>query len=224
MRSTVVDLHNHSCLSPCASLDMSPRTMAALARERGIQVLGLTDLHGALESTTTSIGAAALASAFAADRAAVRATVTVSSGDNVGASPPASALLADVPTIEALNLMGLDVSTFGNHEHDRSLVDLRALMAHSDFDWVVSNYSSLRPLTTKTKTTQPFTIVDRGGMRIGVVGMNTEQTAELALGADTNLRYGTAVLAVSPWTKRVQQQVDAAPLQAVEQKSRLFIP
>lgn len=47
MRSTVVDLHNHSCLSPCASLDMSPRTMAALARERGIQVLGLTDHNAA---------------------------------------------------------------------------------------------------------------------------------------------------------------------------------
>ncbi len=49
MRGTItVDLHNHSCLSPCASLEMSPRAMAARARARGIRVLGLTDHNSAL--------------------------------------------------------------------------------------------------------------------------------------------------------------------------------
>ena len=38
-----VDLHNHSCVSPCASLEMSPRAMAERANELGIDILGLTD-------------------------------------------------------------------------------------------------------------------------------------------------------------------------------------
>lgn len=45
---TLVDLHNHSCLSPCASLEMSPARLVRGAAARGIGVLGLTDHNSAL--------------------------------------------------------------------------------------------------------------------------------------------------------------------------------
>ncbi len=51
-------------------------------------------------------------------------TVTVEAGDMVGASPPASALLRDKPTLDALNLMGIDVGTLGNHEFDRGVPEM----------------------------------------------------------------------------------------------------
>ncbi len=38
-----IDLHNHSCLSPCASDDLTPALLAVEAMEQGIQVLALTD-------------------------------------------------------------------------------------------------------------------------------------------------------------------------------------
>ncbi len=38
-----VDLHNHSCLSPCGSLDMSPAVLAKHASAQGIEILALTD-------------------------------------------------------------------------------------------------------------------------------------------------------------------------------------
>lgn len=41
------DLHNHSCLSPCAGLDMSPSAMVLRAQELGIGILGLTDHNSA---------------------------------------------------------------------------------------------------------------------------------------------------------------------------------
>lgn len=44
----LADLHNHSCLSPCASLELSPSLLARLGRERGISLLGLTDHNAAL--------------------------------------------------------------------------------------------------------------------------------------------------------------------------------
>ncbi|MEJ5187613.1 PHP domain-containing protein [Treponema sp. J25] len=37
------DLHNHSCLSPCASLEMSPRRLVIEASRKGITILALTD-------------------------------------------------------------------------------------------------------------------------------------------------------------------------------------
>jgi len=44
----LTDLHNHSCLSPCGSLDMSPRRMLALAAGRGLRVMALTDHNTSL--------------------------------------------------------------------------------------------------------------------------------------------------------------------------------
>lgn len=44
------DLHNHSCLSPCASLDMSPSLLARLGAARGIGLMALTDHNAALNA------------------------------------------------------------------------------------------------------------------------------------------------------------------------------
>ncbi|MFP4013777.1 MAG: PHP domain-containing protein [Chitinispirillaceae bacterium] len=41
------DLHIHSCLSPCASLDMSPRAIAQTAVEKGLNCIALTDHNSA---------------------------------------------------------------------------------------------------------------------------------------------------------------------------------
>ena len=44
----LADFHNHSCLSPCGSLDLSPRALADLAILRGVRVLALTDHNSSL--------------------------------------------------------------------------------------------------------------------------------------------------------------------------------
>jgi len=44
----LADFHNHSCLSPCGSLDLSPRALADLAVLRGVRVLALTDHNSSL--------------------------------------------------------------------------------------------------------------------------------------------------------------------------------
>ena len=38
-----IDFHIHSCLSPCASLEMSPRTIVTLSKAAGIDCIALTD-------------------------------------------------------------------------------------------------------------------------------------------------------------------------------------
>ncbi len=42
-----VDLHNHSCLSPCGSDDLTPALLAVEAMEQGIGILALTDHNSA---------------------------------------------------------------------------------------------------------------------------------------------------------------------------------
>jgi 5'-nucleotidase len=149
------------------------------ASNRVLQILQFSDLHGAIE-TGGSFGTSLLMSNFAADRKAAAATITVSSGDNIGAAPPISTEFEELPTIESMNLMKVDASTFGNHEHDRSLTHVQKVIGASDFQWVVANYGdeSLSVLKSGTKTAKSFTIIDRGGIKIGIVGANTPETIE----------------------------------------------
>ena len=151
----------------------------ASAQNRAVQVLQLSDLHGAIE-VGNSFGAALLASNWAADRTANVATVALSSGDNIGAAPPISTEFEELPTIEALNLAKLDVSTLGNHEHDRNLDHFNKVIGASDFQWVVSNYNSdsLGAMKSGAKSVKNYTIIDRGGVKIGIVGSNTPETIE----------------------------------------------
>jgi 5'-nucleotidase len=151
----------------------------ASSQNRAVQVLQLSDLHGAIE-VGNSFGAALLTSNWAADRAANVATVALSSGDNIGAAPPISTEFEELPTIEALNLAKLDVSILGNHEHDRNLDHFNKVIGASDFQWVVSNYNpdSLGVMKSGTKSVKNYTIIDRGGVKIGIVGSNTPETIE----------------------------------------------
>lgn len=55
----LADLHNHSCLSPCGSLEMSPRLIASRARERGIGLLALTDHNSSLNCPAFAAACAA---------------------------------------------------------------------------------------------------------------------------------------------------------------------
>jgi 5'-nucleotidase len=151
----------------------------ANSRNKAVQVLQLSDLHGAIE-VGGSFGAALLASNWAADRTANAATVAISAGDNIGAAPPISTEFEELPTIEALNLAKLDVSIFGNHEHDRNIDHVNKVIGASDFQWVVSNYSegALDALKSGEKQAKNYTIITRGGVKIGIVGSNTSETIE----------------------------------------------
>ncbi len=106
-----------------------------------VKVLAINDFHGNLlpplggirirdpENAAKTInvaagGAAHLASAVSELRRKNPNHIFVAAGDLIGASPLLSALFRDEPTIEALSLMGLEVSAVGNHEFDHGSAEL----------------------------------------------------------------------------------------------------
>jgi len=93
-----------------------------------IQLLGVNDFHGNLESPRTlpregvqvPVGGAAYLDAYLDKYEARRPerTIRVHAGDMVGASPLISSYFHDEPTVYAMNEMQFDVGTLGNHEFD----------------------------------------------------------------------------------------------------------
>jgi 5'-nucleotidase len=84
---------------------------------------------GAIVNQTVNAGGAEYLSATVkALRTTNANTITVGSGDLIGASPLLSGLFHDEPAIEALNILGLDVSGIGNHEFDEGLGEVYRMM------------------------------------------------------------------------------------------------
>jgi len=190
----------------------TPKSKAS-SNLKSVQLLQLSDFHGALEGSTSLFGADGLAGQFALERSVVPATIAMTSGDNFGAAPPISSQFEELPTIETLNAMKLDVAGFGNHEHDRNLEHLRKMMVNSNFQWIASNYSSLAGLKpTPAKSAKTFSIVNRGGVKVGVIGVNTAQTKEQVFPGNLNFTVGGKVqeIEIQASPAKIQSAIDAA--------------
>ncbi len=79
--------------------------------------------------------------------------------------------------IDALNRMGYDAVTLGNHEFDNGVDTLAAVLKDAQFAVVCANYGNIEnsPLAGIVK---PYVILQRKGIRIGVLGLGV-QPAEL---------------------------------------------
>jgi 5'-nucleotidase len=161
---------------------------------RNVQILEFSDFHGAIEPTSTSIGAAVLATAFAADRKTVKSTVVVSAGDNIGGAPLISSEFDEIPTIRALNLMGVEVSAFGNHEFDRPLTHVRKMMDLSSFEWVGSDFKHLNLLAGDSSEAVSVVVKDAGRVKIGYIGVDTADLAVRVM--PTNLVDGRRTVTI----------------------------
>ncbi|MFD9813667.1 bifunctional metallophosphatase/5'-nucleotidase [Streptomyces sp. NPDC059080] len=108
-----------------------------------VQLLNITDLHGYLQGAPggnsvitgaggrryTVGGVASMAAHLNALRAGHTNSVFFAPGDLFSGWEFDAASLADEPTIEALNAMGLDFASAGNHEFDKSVRYLTTHMA-----------------------------------------------------------------------------------------------
>jgi 5'-nucleotidase len=178
---------------------------AAAARDVDVQLLGLNDFHGHLESTTPGTiapdpasprvpagGAEYLATHVRAKAAENRNTLVVSAGDLIGASPLLSALFHDEPTIEAMNRIGLDLNSVGNHEFDEGAAELLRMQrggchpvdgcldgtgfGGARFRFLAANV--VRADSGKTLF-PPYAVRKFGGIKVGFIGMTLEGTPDI---------------------------------------------
>jgi 5'-nucleotidase len=121
-----------------------------------------------------------------------RATFTLSTGDLIGGSPLVSALFKDEPTIEAMNLLGLDMNVVGNHEFDEGLEELERMryggchpsegcyggdgFEGADFPFLAANVVNE---STGETIFPPYVIHRVRGEKIGFVGTVLEETPDV---------------------------------------------
>jgi len=156
-----------------------------------IQVLDISDWHGQIDPVNVFGvgdigGAAALSTYFDIERAGFENNLTLTAGDDVGASPPMSSFFEDVPAILAERLMGIQVSTFGNHNFDAGLdrlqdqIDLarsnKPNVVGEPFKYVSANLSNRNQNLRHVKD---YALFNYRGVVVAVIGITNEEAPTL---------------------------------------------
>lgn len=163
-----------------------------------LTLLNINDFHGRIDANTVAF-AGTVESQRAAAEDAGGAAVLLSAGDNIGASLFASAVAQDQPTIDVLNALDLAASAVGNHEFDQGYADLvdRVIAGgdNAEFPYLGAN---VYDKGTQNPALDEYTIVDVGGVRLGVIGAVTQETPTLVTpGGIADLDFGDPVEAVN---------------------------
>ncbi len=80
--------------------------------------------------------------------------------------------------VEAMNRMGYDAATLGNHEFDYGLEVLEKVVREASFPIVSSNYDFSN--TSLAGLIPPYLILKKRGVRIGVMGINIQPRGLIA--------------------------------------------
>ena len=211
------DLNNLTRLLLAAALAAAPllATAADLPDPVPLRFIHINDFHGSLEASaglslrvaerpgsgpaTLSVptgGAPALAGLVRSLRAGSPYSVMTAGGDLVGAAPLVSSLFRHESTIEVINDIGLEVSSFGNHEFDEGSVELARLIkggcaatkpdavitscARETYRGVKFTYLGANVVNEKgPPLAAPYVIRTYAGIPVGFIGAVTIQTPTL---------------------------------------------
>jgi 5'-nucleotidase len=189
-------------LAPVASLAQAPAPV-------DLRILAINDFHGYLrpppfgitiadpEDRTKKItvpagGAERMATLVGQLREGHKNTIFVAAGDLIGASPFLSAMFHDEPTIEALSMMGLEISSVGNHEFDEGKDELLRMQnggchpvdecqGPHPFTGAKFRYLAASTFEKSTGNTvlPPYEIREFGGIPVAFIGLTLKGTPGL---------------------------------------------
>lgn len=166
---------------------------AANSPEVNLRILAINDFHGNIATSSGSFGGTGRADFLSTNIQAAEAgadnSIFVSAGDLIGASPLISALFHDEPTIEAMNLIGLDINGVGNHEFDEGASELLRMQfggSHpvdgdldgdpflgADFEFLAANV--INDVTGDTLF-PAYSVRNYQGVKVAFIGMTLEGT------------------------------------------------
>ncbi len=206
-----------------------------------LDLLAINDFHGQIEKvpSTSSGGRVDATAAGGAEYLATHldnlrnasaargaSTLTVAAGDLIGATPLLSAAFHDEPTIETMNLLGLDISSVGNHEFDEGYRELLRMQdggclddgdgadnqnscpdgpfEGADFKYLAANVTYEG---TKETILPAVTVKKVGGVKVGFIGMTLEDTPNIVTQAGIQgLAFSDEVETANRWVPKLQRR------------------
>lgn len=99
--------------------------------------------------------------------------------------------------IDLMNALGYDCTSLGNHEFDNGLEEQARRLANLNCRVVCANYDF--STFESGKYIKPYAIINRGGMKIGIIGLLTDITTVVSRSVSDRVPKLDPVAAVNKW-------------------------
>jgi len=175
-----------------------------LAAEKEIVVLSINDFHGALAPAGKNAGAVKLVDALKTEKAKnPEGTIIVSAGDNYQGSAMSNLMYGE-PVTAVFKEMGIELSAVGNHEFDWGINRINKWAEDGGFTFVCTNIYDKRT-GQPVDWAEPFTIIEKEGVKVGFIGLATPETAYKTLKANVeNYEFRDPVEVMTEWIPKVK--------------------
>jgi 2',3'-cyclic-nucleotide 2'-phosphodiesterase (5'-nucleotidase family) len=143
------------------------------AREVRLFLLHTNDIHGHLEADQSSGGFVRIATLIRAIKAAFPGQVILLDGGDMALGTPTSGLFFGIPVAESMQSVGYDAVILGNHEFDWGQSALVKLLEATGAPALCANV--VRDADHQ-HAFQPWTVIEKGGVRLGIIGLVAPDT------------------------------------------------
>ncbi|MBM4466071.1 MAG: M6 family metalloprotease domain-containing protein, partial [Chloroflexi bacterium] len=178
-----------------------------------VTILHTNDFHGYLETDARGRGGSAYMAGKIND---IRAEVgegsvfLLDAGDVYLGAAPISQLLLGESAIDIYNMIGYDVAAYGNHEFDKGQDVLQTRTTQSEFLWVGANIVLEGTEWEHPTWTEPYVILSKSGVDLGIIGLITDETPQVTLkGTTEGLEFKDLTATVLHYYDEVKAQSDA---------------
>jgi 2',3'-cyclic-nucleotide 2'-phosphodiesterase/3'-nucleotidase/5'-nucleotidase len=168
--------------------------------EREVNILTFNDFHGAVEAGGKNAGIAKFAGEINRVKNTNPDTIVVSAGDSYQGSAMSNLTYGE-PVNKMMKEVGVVASAVGNHEFDWGIDYITKWAKEGGYDFLASNIydkTTGKPVTWA----KPYIIVEKGGLKIGLVGIATPETAFKTKPENVkDLEFRDPVASAKEWAK-----------------------
>ena len=171
-----------SLLAAAMLVSLVPAALAAETGETHITILGTSDMHGNIwgysyedNTESTNNGMARLYTYIQQVRAENPNTILIDAGDDIQGTIMTDDLYNKTPeephpVITAMNYMGYDAMTVGNHEFNWGIPVMQTILGQANFPVLAANVTTA---DGQLATGAGWTIVEKGGVNVAIIGVVT---------------------------------------------------
>lgn len=167
-------------------------SVSALSQKK-IVILHTNDTHSRIEPLPETDkyapnkgGVVRRANYIESVRAENKNVLLFDAGDFVQGTPYYNVFGGEVET-KAMNMLKYDAATLGNHEFDYGLEGLKDILDWAQFPIISSNYDFSE--TILKDRFDPYLIIVKDGVKIGVIGLNVKPQGLIATANYTNMVF-----------------------------------
>lgn len=151
---------------------------AAPSATRSLTILHTNDVHSRLDpfpmdgSRNQGLGGVAARAALIQQIRQEGGEVLLLDAGDIFQGTPYFNMYKGEPEMKAMQMMGYDAATMGNHDFDAGLENFTKQLAYGGFPLLIANYDFTgTPMEGKS---QPYKIFKKGDLKIGVLGVGIE--------------------------------------------------